>query len=202
MDFAFPLLSLLRANSSERIVKQRIMDICEYNSQLAQCLQKCPESAEKQILFHGIEPWLSLCSSWDVFVGELACWREHIDALTTICYSESQKLRRSMEKLTRNVTIHVVDMVCQDLNTLAACNIAEYGRLCGSGSKQLISKLFQISRESMAKMLQVKWNEMHDECIRDIETTGPQVTLESNNSNTFFPIRIALILFLVLSMVM
>lgn len=30
MDFAFPLISLLRTNKSQKIITKKIIDICEY----------------------------------------------------------------------------------------------------------------------------------------------------------------------------
>uniref|UniRef100_A0A915DX87 Uncharacterized protein n=1 Tax=Ditylenchus dipsaci TaxID=166011 RepID=A0A915DX87_9BILA len=105
MDFAFPLLSLLRANGSHEIVKQRILDICELNNQLQKCLEICPKSVEKQILFYGMDPWREICSNLDVhfkLLDPIPCWQQNIDALILGCYTTLTHCLHAMLRNTEN----------------------------------------------------------------------------------------------------
>lgn len=68
---------------------------------------------------------------FSVLIGEFQCWRSNIDTLTLGCYLESHNLRQSMETLTHNHSVLVVDAICRDMNTLSSCSIEEYTKFCG-----------------------------------------------------------------------
>ena len=61
MDFAFPLLSLLRTNGSVEAAKEKAKNICEDNELLDACLRSCSITLERKILRLGLQPWRHLC---------------------------------------------------------------------------------------------------------------------------------------------
>lgn len=76
MDFAFPLLSLLRANGSEEAAYNKATQICLYvsdllnnfskfshNKMLGNCINRCNASAERDIMKIGLEPWDKICEN-------------------------------------------------------------------------------------------------------------------------------------------
>uniref|UniRef100_A0AC34F7Z1 Uncharacterized protein n=1 Tax=Panagrolaimus sp. ES5 TaxID=591445 RepID=A0AC34F7Z1_9BILA len=169
MDFAFPLLSLLRTNGSIEAAKEKARKICEDNDMLDMCLRGCQYSLEQKILRLGLEPWNQLCRRFDVLIGEFQCWRSNIDTLTLGCYLESHNLRQSMETLTHNHSVLVVDAICRDMNTLSSCSIEEYTKFCGHVTRMLLVRLFQSSRKSIIGMLKVKWPVLPDECSQLVQ---------------------------------
>lgn len=57
-----------------------------------------------------------------------------------------------MEILTQNASTYVLDLVCQDLNILAACSIADYTRYCGFNTKKVKNSAFLISCKKGGKI--------------------------------------------------
>ncbi|KAH7718094.1 Sr protein [Aphelenchoides avenae] len=174
MDFAFPLLALLRDNGNERAAYQRALEICHSNNMLDMCLEKCNNTTEKRILRMGLEPWRDICVNLKTLRTQFTCWKDHIDTLILGCHLESHRLRERMELLTRNDSLVVLEKVCRDMNVLAVCSISEYSKQCGSTTKALMLQLFRSSKNSVLRMLQVRWEKLPETC------TAPFVYDESD----------------------
>ncbi|KAI6226171.1 hypothetical protein M3Y99_01316700 [Aphelenchoides fujianensis] len=157
MDFAFPILSLLRSNGSEQAAYDRAAQICF-------CVDRCNTSVEKEIVQIGLKPWNEICSNLRILRTQFGCWKFHIETLLLACYLESHKLRQTLQQLSESPTIENVDVVCTKMNLLGACTVENYGRMCGKTTAKLLVQLFDAANEAMANMLSKKWTELPAAC--------------------------------------
>ncbi|VDM23801.1 unnamed protein product [Toxocara canis] len=164
MDFAFPLLSLLKATGSEVAAYNRAKEICRSNDLLGACLDSCNSSVERTILRMGLMPWRDICSSLQELREQFPCWRSNVQNLSTICHVPSLELRDSFEFLTRNDSVSAMQKICINLDRLSACSIKQYGVFCGAGSEKFIERLFSISREAINSMLKMKYAVLPSAC--------------------------------------
>uniref|UniRef100_A0A1I7SDX6 CPG4 domain-containing protein n=2 Tax=Bursaphelenchus xylophilus TaxID=6326 RepID=A0A1I7SDX6_BURXY len=164
MDFAFPLLSLLRSNGSEEAAYHRANEICYHNNMLGNCISSCEESLEKKILRLGLKPWDDICHSLRTLRTQFGCWKFHIESLSLSCYMESQRLRISMRKLAEGGAFEEVGAVCGEMTILSKCVLEEYGKACGKVTTKLLAKLFRSSHEVIREMLGIKWSRLPSPC--------------------------------------
>ncbi|KAE9551575.1 hypothetical protein FO519_005219 [Halicephalobus sp. NKZ332] len=169
MDFAFPLVSLLRTNGSVEVAKEKARSICEDNELLDSCFRSCSMSLERKILRLGLQPWRHLCRKLELLMTQFDCWKSNIDTLTLGCYLESHKIRESMEAFTHNQSLMVVESICRDMNILSICSIEEFSKYCGDVSKILLIQLFQSSRDTVIEMLKIRWPVLPYTCNQKIE---------------------------------
>lgn len=197
MDFAFPLLSLLRTNGSVEAATEKARNICDDNEMLDSCFKSCGPTLERKILRLGLQPWKNICQHFNILVTQLDCWKSNIDTLTLGCHLESHKLRQTMEYLTHNHSIIIVDKICQDMNVLSICSIEEYSKYCGEVTKLLLVRLFRSSRDSIVEMLKIKWPVLPDTCSKKIEyykNEEAQLALSESNSFKFFKFGIVFLI--------
>ncbi|KAI6184389.1 Protein fantom [Aphelenchoides bicaudatus] len=142
MDFAFPLLSLLRTNGSEEAAYLKATQICFHNEMLGVCIDKCNASDEREIMQIGLEPWNKICSNLRTLRTQFSCWKFHIETLTLACFVESHRLRMSLRQLTFSNNLANVNSVCQQMQILASCTVDEYGKQCGVVTTKLLASLF------------------------------------------------------------
>uniref|UniRef100_A0A914KMG7 Uncharacterized protein n=1 Tax=Meloidogyne incognita TaxID=6306 RepID=A0A914KMG7_MELIC len=165
-DFVFPLAGMLRSDDSREYIIKRVKSICEQNMEMFNCLQKCPESNENEILQMGVKPWEGICNNLRVLETQIGCWKRNIEVITQECGFESQQLHHSTERLTHNVSVILVSLICEHLRHLSVCLVNKYGKYCGAVSQRIIGNLFDSSRETMSKMLRIKWeSNLPKECI-------------------------------------
>uniref|UniRef100_A0A7E4VWF3 Uncharacterized protein n=1 Tax=Panagrellus redivivus TaxID=6233 RepID=A0A7E4VWF3_PANRE len=168
MDFAFPLLSLLRTNGSVEAAKNKARSICYDNERLDGCLMACDDSSMKKIMRIGLQPWTQLCSRIDDLISQFDCWKTNVDVLSLGCHLESHHLRQSMETFTHNHSTVILEQVCRNMNVMSICNIEEHNKFCGHTAKMLLVRLFRTSRKSFQEMLKLKWKELPEACTEPI----------------------------------
>lgn len=61
-----------------------------------------------------------------------------------------------MEILTQNASTFVLDLVCQDLNILAACSITDYTKYCGNNTK-MVSYMWVNLYNKLKKFKKIKF---------------------------------------------
>ncbi|KAI6178905.1 Protein fantom [Aphelenchoides besseyi] len=183
MDFAFPILSLLRSNGSEEAAYERAVQICFQNERLENCVKPCNTSVEKEIVQIGLQPWSEICSNLRTLRTQFKCWKYHIETLLLACYLESHKLRQSLQQLSQSNTIESVNLVCANMNILGKCTIEEYGRSCGT----LLVQLFDSANDAMVRMLNKKWLELPTACnktpVYEAEHLRSEWTTTENTAN-------------------
>ncbi|OZC10096.1 hypothetical protein X798_02947 [Onchocerca flexuosa] len=112
INFAFPLLSLLKATRNETAAYNRAIEICRSNDLLIRCLARCNKTNERKIMELGLSPWQEICSNIRVLRAQFPCWRLNINNLTSNCRRESYELREGIKFLAVNESLAVLQRVC------------------------------------------------------------------------------------------
>ncbi|MFH4976750.1 hypothetical protein AB6A40_003459 [Gnathostoma spinigerum] len=164
MDFAFPLLSLLKSTGNESLAYNRAKEICQSNALLVACLENCGNSMESNLLTIGLMPWRNICENLNELRAQFPCWRNHVDSLSIGCRAQGISVRDSYKYLTYNDSMAAVERICINLEDLSDCTIKEFAQFCGSTSEEYVSRLFAISREAINSMLNMKWPKLPPAC--------------------------------------
>ncbi|CAG9539486.1 unnamed protein product [Cercopithifilaria johnstoni] len=167
LNFAFPLLSLLKATGNETVAHNRAIEICRSNDLLNKCLSGCDKTNERKILELGLLPWREICFNLHVLQGQFPCWRLNIDNLTSNCSKQSHELRERIKFLAINESPTALQKACLSLDKFANCSVRSYGYLCGKSSESFIDRLFWISRNAIYDMLMIKWSVLPTSCNID-----------------------------------
>uniref|UniRef100_A0AAF5PWZ8 Uncharacterized protein n=1 Tax=Wuchereria bancrofti TaxID=6293 RepID=A0AAF5PWZ8_WUCBA len=167
LNFAFPLLSLLKATGNETAAYNRAVEICRSNDLLINCLAGCNKTNERKIIELGLLPWREICLNLPVLQAQFPCWRQNIDNLTSNCRKQSYELRERIKFLTVNESPSVLQRICLSLDKFADCSVRNYGHLCGQSSENFIDRLLWISRSAIYDMLTVKWPILPPSCNID-----------------------------------
>ncbi|VDN60798.1 unnamed protein product [Dracunculus medinensis] len=157
MDFAFPLLSLLRSTNNETAAYQRAIEICHSNELLVACLDRCNRSTERTILKMGLMPWADICFNLEELRSQFPCWRANIYNLSSACQPESIKLRNSFKNTTTRQNR-------PNTTPLAMSYIFLYSSNFRIIFLQLIERIFSISQEAINGMLAMKWTILPPTC--------------------------------------
>ncbi|KAL3994092.1 hypothetical protein ACH3XW_20325 [Acanthocheilonema viteae] len=167
LNFAFPLLSLLKATDNETAAYNRAIEICRSNDLLIECLAGCNKTNERKILELGLLPWREICLNLHVLRAQFSCWRLNINSLTSNCRKQSHELRERIKFLAMNKSPSAVQKICLSMNKFADCSVRNYGYLCGKDSESFIDQLFWINRNAIYDMLMIKWPTLPPSCNID-----------------------------------
>ncbi|KAM3719921.1 CD-NTase-associated protein [Dirofilaria immitis] len=167
LNFAFPLLSLLKATGNETAAHNRAIQICRSNELLIECLAKCNKTNERKIIELGLLPWKEICSNLHVLQAEFPCWRLNINNLTSNCRKQSYELRERIKYLAISESSSDLQRVCLSMDRFAECSIQNYGYHCGRSSESFIDRLFWISHNAIYDMLMIKWPVLPVSCNID-----------------------------------
>lgn len=163
-EFAFPLLSLLKATGNETAAYYRANVICRNNEMLSSCLDRCNGSAERTIIKMGLMPWRDICNNLNDLREQFPCWRANIHNLTACCNAQSAEVRNTFAWLSKNFSFSLLHTVCMNLDRLSACLIKEFGRYCGAVSERFVQRMFVMSRDAMNGMLKMKFAVLPSSC--------------------------------------
>ncbi|EYC08677.1 hypothetical protein Y032_0065g3680 [Ancylostoma ceylanicum] len=163
-DFTLPLLNLLRTTGNETAAYLKAKLICESNTNLEFCLNKCNKSQESAILLAGIKSWQDACAHLEEVRAQFPCWRENGHELSQSCRAQTVNLKESMHLFARNQSQQNIQNICSDYDKFSTCFTQEHGKLCGYRSEIITGRMFHNNREAMFNMLKIRWSTLPSQC--------------------------------------
>ncbi|CAI5443758.1 unnamed protein product [Caenorhabditis angaria] len=157
-DFTLPLFNFLKKTGNETAAFIKLQEICRSNKVMEECLRNCNQSQEASIIMAAIRSWHNSCMNLEEIREQFPCWKENGERLSGGCHLQNIRLQHDMQLFAQNQSQQNVENICLDMEQFGNCFSQEHGKYCGYRSQIIIDNLNAVNKETLLKMIKIKWN--------------------------------------------